>query len=409
MTGTVPPPGPPSDTPNRFARLGIWPALVIAILGVTLVLAVVECALAPRGERYGARGMSGSPGPGRHIVMREWKPRTDYVVMADANRRRFPEGRPDGRYVVSTDDDGFIMPARVHETPDLSIAFLGGSTTECLLVSPEARFPHLAAQELGQSTGLKVNGLNAARSGNNTMHSLSLLQAKILPLRPQYVILMHATNDIGVLATAGSYWPTAGSLRQTEAERISIADGLGILSRSVLPYTLQTLQSGRRQLGELFRRRAATPEPGPTRSTVDETRWARLSGDYGAALRTFVRTAKAWGIRPVLMTQVRLPQGQGPGTPDFIDAQHLERGSLDRASFDARHDAFNELIRSIAADEDALLIDLVRAREWRVEDLYDGLHFTDAGSRAVARILSTHLADDLRRRPLAMDGRGAQP
>jgi hypothetical protein len=55
---------------------------------------------------------------------------------------------------------------------------------------PENRFPFLAAQKLEKDLGLKVNGINAARAGNNTVHSLLILIGKIIPLRPDYVVYM---------------------------------------------------------------------------------------------------------------------------------------------------------------------------------------------------------------------------
>ena len=37
-------------------------------------------------------------------------------------------------YVLRVDRQGFIMPSKIHDHPDLTIAFLGGSTTECIYV-----------------------------------------------------------------------------------------------------------------------------------------------------------------------------------------------------------------------------------------------------------------------------------
>ena len=44
-------------------------------------------------------------------------------------------------YPVQTCSSGFLLPGSRHAQPDLKLAFFGGSTTECLFVSPTNRFP----------------------------------------------------------------------------------------------------------------------------------------------------------------------------------------------------------------------------------------------------------------------------
>ena len=51
-------------------------------------------------------------------------------------------------YVLRVDRQGFIMPAKIHDHPDLTIAFLGGSTTECTYVDEDQRFPYLVGRLL---------------------------------------------------------------------------------------------------------------------------------------------------------------------------------------------------------------------------------------------------------------------
>ena len=51
-------------------------------------------------------------------------------------------------YVLRVDRQGFIMPSKIHDHPDLTIAFLGGSTTECIYVDEDNRFPYLVGRLL---------------------------------------------------------------------------------------------------------------------------------------------------------------------------------------------------------------------------------------------------------------------
>ncbi|MEC9367387.1 MAG: hypothetical protein VX871_01700, partial [Pseudomonadota bacterium] len=121
-----------------------------------------------------------------------------------------------------------------------------------------------------------------------------------------------------------------------------------------------------------------------------------LGNQFEASLRSFVRLAKAWGSRPVLMTQVLVhPDGKG-GFAGMIAPEQLARGDFDAASFASIQDYANAIIRQVALSEEALLIDLATARTWRHrEDVYDGLHFTALGARRVADIVAGALAADM--------------
>ena len=76
-------------------------------------------------------------------------------------------------YILRIDDNGFIVPSKVHEYPDRTIVFLGGSTTECFYVDEEKRWPYLAGRLLENDTGLKVNAYNAGMSAINSFNSIN--------------------------------------------------------------------------------------------------------------------------------------------------------------------------------------------------------------------------------------------
>ena len=110
------------------------------------------------------------------------------------------------KYLLRIDDDGFIVPSKKYANPDMSIVFLGGSTTECRYVAEDHRFPYLAGVLLEQQTGIKINSYNAARSGNHSLHSLDILLNKVIPLKPDIVVMLHNINDLVVLLYESSYW-----------------------------------------------------------------------------------------------------------------------------------------------------------------------------------------------------------
>jgi lysophospholipase L1-like esterase len=374
-------------------RILVW-ALALAA-GVSLF----EWVARPSSGRHAASGLSSGPGPARYLVMREWKRSTDYRFAPLEARKHYREGGLQDVYLLATDAEGFIEPARRHAKPDLSIVFLGGSTTECLYVSPHNRFPHLTATNLERQLGLNVNGINAALSGNNSMHSLLLLLGKVIPLRPDFVVLMHATNDIAALSKGGSYWIRDGSLRIYEQERLTVGDAGKVLVRALIPYTSATLQRAANNLRELVGiRRADAKAPAPV--AAKDAR-AEMGRDFENSLRSFVRLATAWGIAPVLMTQVHIaPTSDAERRDAFVKPEQQAGAPMRPESFPSLLDFFNAITREVAKSEGILLIDLARARNWVPGDVYDGMHFTDQGSKLVADIVATALREQvaLRRR-----------
>jgi lysophospholipase L1-like esterase len=387
---------------SRKILVAIW--VLAAIAGVALF----EWDMTPRSGRHKAGGLSAGPGPVRYLVMREWRRNTDYTFVPSAERMRHPEGGLHEIYQLATDKDGFIEPARRHQQPDLSIVFLGGSTTECMYVAPDNRFPHLAARKLEQALGLKVNGINAALSGNNSMHSLLLLLGKVVPLRPDFVVLMHGINDIGALTTERTYWSTSGSLRLFEEERISVGDAGKVLVRSVIPYTTEQLQRGTKALRELFRvRRAQAQTPKPAEAP---DRRAEMGRDFESSLRSFVRVATAWGITPVLMTQVYVePTSATERSGAFVNREQLAGAGLRPDEHPTLLDYFNAITREVARSEATPLIDLARARSWRFGDVYDAVHFTDEGSKQVAEIVAAALKEQIGLKRKAPEGGARTP
>jgi hypothetical protein len=109
--------------------------------------------------------------------------------------------------LYETDSHGYIKPSDIYSKPDFNFFFLGGSTTENLYTQHEKRFPYLIAKKLKNKLGLKINSFNAARSKNNSLHSLNLLINKIINLKPDVVFLHHAINDQHIFLFGDNfYW-----------------------------------------------------------------------------------------------------------------------------------------------------------------------------------------------------------
>ncbi|MCC6553620.1 MAG: hypothetical protein IT372_11450 [Polyangiaceae bacterium] len=143
--------------------------------------------------------------------------------------------------------------------------------------------------------------------------------------RPDVVVVMEITNDIGVLAADGPYRRRMGEVSTL---------------RTTLRWPQQKLSSVLAPAG--LARRVATAAPlRPGGGTATEgTRPAPAPGDHAKRLRAFVAMGRAFGAKPVLMTQPLSPV-RNEMTPPWGDA--------------ASQEAFNEVVRQVGAEQDAFV------------------------------------------------------
>jgi len=291
-----------------------------------------------------------------------------------ASRRSVYPDRPTTPF--RTDERGYILPSRRFEDPDYTVAFLGGSTTECIAVTEELRF-HAQVSHLLEKHGLRVNALNAARSGNTVHDSLHVLLDRVVQDEPDVALMMHAANDLGILAQAGDYRSrTSRELTWLSFARWSLQE---VSTRSWLAGALRKwLTMGQGEgAGVRFAERAKL-----RREQVDVS-----TEPFVRRLRAFVGLARGFGIEPVLLTQPAISMVT-PLTPGWIDVSNQQR--------------FNEAVRRVAREEQVALIDLVRhlveeVPDWNepMEIFYDGIHVTDIGSLVYAEHIAERLVQDV--------------
>ncbi len=154
---------------------------------IFLLVFLVVCGLAMVTEKIlalKAGNLRHPQGVKRYIKLREFEPGYADVLLPPKEALTVSDTLVRRDYLIRVDDNGFIMPSKVHEHPDLVLAFLGGSTTECIYDDENNRFPYLAGHLLEEKTGLKVNSYNAAKSGNDSLHSINVLLNKVVALKP---------------------------------------------------------------------------------------------------------------------------------------------------------------------------------------------------------------------------------
>jgi lysophospholipase L1-like esterase len=270
-----------------------------------------------------------------------------------------------------TNRRGYIEPADRFPDPDYTVVFLGGSTTACDFVQPDMRFPARVSYLL-EKTKLRVNTQNYGRSGNNTHHSLNNLLNHVVSDHPDYVVLMHAANDVGHLRATGGYEiamgkiPTMSSIGKQLLQKASASAALAGLARHAM--TLRKNKRDRRRKGQ------------------DRSVSTELSSEpFEDRLRAFVNLCRAFDIAPILMTQPNR-KSRNELTPDWIDNSDQAR--------------FNQVIRDVAASEKVELVDLVAFLDARQQAdglsddmlFYDGIHVTDYGSSLYAEHIAERLS-----------------
>jgi lysophospholipase L1-like esterase len=356
----------------------------------------------------------------RHIRLRERKPSTEWLNVPKPEYLAASDGLEGRPARVRTDGDGFVGPGPIHTDPDLKIVFLGGSTTECVFLDEEERWPYRVGRELEALSGgsLRVNTWNGGVGGNNSMHSIDLLINKAIPLQPDVVVLMEVINDLSILLHEGTYWndnPTRSLVlsRPNPADQAhyplshhAIGFLLAVKERTFpLLYERITAIPAVRAPLKAFHRRGDVQGQIIARTGRDDDEWneipaidtERIARDFERTLQTFVDVARDWDIQPVLMTQANrytetlLGDGTNAGAATRLRFEQRP-GSYDE--FRAAFHRLNDVVREVSARNHVPLIDLASTIPREPRFLYDTVHYSAEGSRLAASIIAKRLYDE---------------
>ena len=295
----------------------------------------------------------------RYIKLRENSP--------NKNELMFPitkyETLEHKEYLIRTDKDGIIEPAFVHEKPDLQVFFIGGSTTECETVDEEFRFPYLSGRIIEEKTGLKINSDNAARSGNNSLHSINIVVNKLLPYNPDMIVMMHNINDLSTLIYEGSYWNYNKS-------------------KSHLVCTHKNTKQQRKNdewANSVYQKKVL----------ASQKEQDQLIEKYKENLSLFTHIARSHNIIPVLMTQ--------PNRIEKEDAFKTGRGTDFDKLYRKLYIKFNQTIRQFGKENNVLVVDLANHVPGTKEFIYDSIHINKKGSVMVSNKIAKDISSYLKR------------
>jgi lysophospholipase L1-like esterase len=329
----------------------------------------------------------------RYIKLREFNPLYRDVLVPSQEAMRVSDGLVQKPYVLRVDRQGFIMPAKIHDHPDLTVAFLGGSTTECVYVDEDNRFPYLVGRLLERQTHLKVNSYNAGRSGNNTLHCINVLINKVVNLKPDIVVLMENINDLAILMYDKTYWnnnPSRSPLIERPPTFKTLGQDLEQSFHLVRDLTFPNLSRELKQWSP-FGGRAKKDEFHGVRGKKTIIDQDMLVREFSLNLQTFINICRAREITPVLMTQAsRLTESPDPLIKKVMRGLEVSQG-ITYADFKGAFDRLNQTIRDVGAKNQVLVIDLAREIPPVKENIADVAHFNDQGSRLVAARIAADL------------------
>ena len=321
----------------------------------------------------------------RYIKLREHQPLTQMRLRFPKAHLRFTDNVFTKIYKLDIDANGFVKPSPKYAHPDVSLVFLGGSTTECIYVDEEHRFPYLAGNILEKETGRKINSYNGGLSGNNSLHAIDLLVNKVIPLHPQVVVFMENVNDLSTLLYEKTYWS-----RNTTRAPLETLKKVKLVGNFLKDILIPHINFAYRNLMYALFPRHEDEFAGARGKKLEVDR-AKLARQFAANLQIIVDVCRDWGITPVLMTQGnRITDHPDPVVAAYVGQYGTDTG-ISYQDFKALYDLFNDTIRQVGKKNGVLVIDLAREVPPDKEHFYDMVHFNDAGSEDAAKIIAAQL------------------
>lgn len=272
---------------------------------------------------------------------------------------------------IQIDSRGFRNPEPEMPKPAgrLRLAFLGASTTFCAeATSNAATWPHLVREKLqSQWPRASFDYVNTGVPGYRLNHILTRLQTRVAPLQPDVIVIYEATNDLS---------QDTRELARQQGLFTGNADEPSWLGRYSLAWYLieKNMQ---------LRATQAMAESGKKRLTYDPK---TLSKGYETRLRALIEAAQQTGRLVAVATfshkarrdQTPAEQLKACNTSLFYMPYMSVEGLL------AGFEEYNRVIRAVARETGALLIEGEETIPGDDRNFLDSVHFTDAGNQMMA-------------------------
>lgn len=273
----------------------------------------------------------------RQIRLKEWEPGLKKVVIPPTSLIELSDGSiPSDAVTVTVSDDGFIIDPNRQDDYKSRIIVMGDSVVDCAFVPEGCRFTDVAEREL-RARGISARVENGGRSGATILQLLLALQAKIIPMRPDRVVLMNGVIDADAMQVASGLWSKGDYINPLEEAKIG----------------------------------HPTPKRVPDLDFSSRTKFLRLFAD----------TCRLFEIDLVIAT---IPLR---GSDDYMDRYLSKNGPRN-----IRIEAVNQNTRDFCSANGVRLFDLDKKLNGEPSNFYDYFHFNASGAECAGRLLAEALA-----------------
>ena len=288
----------------------------------------------------------------------------------------------------------------------LTIIVVGGSTTECFLLSDGKTWPALLGRKLHRVFDkLWIN--NAGLDGHSTFGHTILMRDAISKIKPKIVLFLIGANDRGLRSIQGF---DSGLINGLELDLTSIKTFLrtaGNYSEVLaLSYNLyryfKNIEVGFGHVGVDVRDVnvmgiSKAKEQEVKRNILQEHEESYAKG-YESRLNALIKISQENGIEPVFITQ---PVVYGDAIDNItginlgtIEIRNKENGNIAEAILEF----YNDITRAVGKKNNILVIDLAKEMPKSTQFYYDFLHYSNQGSEKVAEIINNNLQPFLRKK-----------
>lgn len=292
---------------------------------------------------------------------------------------------------ISINSLGFRSPEIEIPKPKsrIRLAFVGASTTFCAEATRnETTWPHLVWRELQTThSDIRFDYVNAGVPGYGISHSLVDLEHRVKPLAPDVIIIYHGANDL-------SY----------DTRQLAEQQGIVIPERDSQSWSLAWFLI-RKNLQVLARQHAAVS--GKNRLVFNPS---EISQGFRQEITKLILASKK--LAPVVAVAThshKFRRGQSrdellrvANTALYYMPYMTLEGLLDA------YDEYNRVIREVAKESGVILIDAEFSIPGDDAHFNDSVHFTDAGSDAMARAVVETVVQSQALRELVRSGRVSQ-
>ena len=273
---------------------------------------------------------------------------------------------------------------------------VGGSTTACVTLTDGRTWPDRVAKRLSESTeNTWLN--NAGMNGHSTFGHLVLLNNHLAKFKPDYVVYLIGVNDVG-----------RADLNSYDAKMIGRDEPLlnRLVANSELLSTVRVLKRSLLAFDKGLNVHSHLDLPSVPNRVIDPSaREAELSlhkrlylGPYRERVIELVNRTISFGAVPVLVTQPALyGYGMDPATNLVLDRLETGRKQLPAKTEWEVLELYNDVLRSLSANDGVILIDLARELPKNSDYYFDWIHYSNKGAEMVGDLVANRLLSQISR------------